>query len=251
MKKFMLGCLITGLLLLAAIGGAAYWFIWRPNQQAQQAEMNARAFTPNAQGLLTKTQVDNYLAVQNAMFAKLGADFERIKKKYAEKAQQPSSGGSEVGVGDMMVMYQEFNALKNSAKEAKTQSLNAQKISIEEYTWIREQVNTSMKVLATGALDDLQKNINVEGLNIPLPSGDATSQGAEQDATQKLLQEAMGMANDALKQKSSVGPEMSEAQLAAAKKNAELLKPHYPELLKMSFLAFIDGDQSLDFLLKP
>jgi hypothetical protein len=250
-KKFMLGCLITGLLMLAAIGGAAYWFLWRPSQQAEQAAMNARAFTPNAEGLLTQTQVDNYLAVQNAMFAKLGGEFERIKKKYAEKARQPSSAGGEVGVGDMMAMYQEFNALKNSAKEAKTQSLNAQKISVEEYTWIREQVNTSMKVLATGALGDLQKNIPMEGLNVPSPSGDAPAQGAEQDPTQKLLQEAMGMANDALKQSSGVGAEMSEAQLAAAKKNAELLKPHYADLLKMSFLAFIDGDQSLDFLLKP
>jgi hypothetical protein len=250
-KKFMLGCLITGLLLAAAIGGAAYWFIWRPNQQAQQAEMNARAFAPNADGLLTKTQVDNYLAVQNAMFAKLGADFERIKKKYIEKAQQPNAAGGEVGVGDMMAMYQEFNALKNSAKEAKTQSLNAQKISMEEYAWIREQVNNSMKVLATGALGDLQKEITVEDLNIPLPSGDATSPGAEQDPTQKLLKEAMGMANDALKQGSGVGADMSEAQLAAAKKNAELLKPHYAVLLKTSFLGFVDGDQSLDFLLKP
>ena len=30
MKKWLIGCLVTGLLLVVVVCGAAYWFVWRP-----------------------------------------------------------------------------------------------------------------------------------------------------------------------------------------------------------------------------
>jgi hypothetical protein len=162
MKKLLVGCLVTGLLLLIAGGGAAYWFIWRPIQQAHQAELQARPFTPNVEGLLTQDQVTKYLVVQNAMYLKLGTNFERIKKKYAEKSAQTDSQSASVGMGDVLSAYQEFATLKNDVKQARTESLNGQKISMAEYTWIHTQVNSAMKVMALGALGDAQKAMTPE-----------------------------------------------------------------------------------------
>jgi hypothetical protein len=246
-KKLMVGCLVTGLLLLLASGGAAYWFIWRPMQQAQQAEMNARPFIPNAQGLLTQDQVNQYLVVQHAMLAKLGTDFETIKKKYEDKAAQSKDQNANIGMGDMLGVYQEFTAVRNNAKQARTESLNAQKISMDEYQWIHTQVNSAMKVMAVGALGDAQKTMGSDGaMTTPAPATSDKAGDAAKDAFQKAMEAASGAIKEASKENGQdLGISMSEAEIAAAKQNAELLKPHQTELMKMMVLSLVDMDNPM------
>jgi hypothetical protein len=246
-KKLMVGCLVTGLLLLLVSGGAAYWFIWRPMQQAQQAEMNARPFIPDAQGLLTQDQVDQYMLVQQAMLAKLGTDFEIIKNKIKDKASQSKDQNTNIGMSDMLGAYQEFMAVRNNAKQARTESLHAQKMSMDEYQWIHTQVNSAMKVMAIGAIGDAQKTVGSGGVETaPAPATEDKAGDPAKEAFQKAIEAASVAIKEASKENGQdLGIPMSEAEISAAKQNAELLKPHQTELMKMMVLNLVDMDNPM------
>jgi hypothetical protein len=247
-KKLMIGCLITGLLLLAVAGGAAYWFIWRPGQLAQaQVEANQQIpFSPNAEGLLTPAQVTNYVAVQEQIFTKLGDDLKRIKQKYEEKLKTPSGEQAQIGMTDIYGAYQEFNTLRDEAKQARIESLNAQKMSMNEYLWVRKQINIAMSVAAVDALKDANAAVNPDA---------GTSSGSEtagaQNQTEDLLKKAMEAAKAAVKDANlntadQAIPTMTDAEIAAALKNAELLKPHQAVLLKTAVVSVLDMENPME-----
>ncbi|MEO6173234.1 MAG: hypothetical protein ABIP02_08965, partial [Arenimonas sp.] len=81
MKKWLIGCLVTGLVLLVIGGGLFYWLIWprissagsdligqvedlKKIGQAEQAVKNQSSFTAPADGKLSAEQVTAFVAIQ-------------------------------------------------------------------------------------------------------------------------------------------------------------------------------------------
>jgi hypothetical protein len=254
MKKWLVGCLITGFLLLVVGCGAAYWFIWRPLSaaggdlmgqvddlkkigEAEQAVKNQSAFTAPADGGLSQVQVDSFVSVQQTISDKMGPDFAVLEEKYKKIGEQDSNS-ADPNIKDVMGAYADMTSLMAKAKEAQVTGLNAKNMSMEEYRWIRDQVSAALPYLA---------------MDVPAPKPD-TNAPAESTSTQKggaaeaVVQGAMDKAKDAATEAvlESVpgGQQMQDAmqggpESEAARANAELLRPHKELLLKTMTTAWL------------
>lgn len=158
MKKLAIGCGV--LLLLAAIAGgfAAYWVYDKGRQLYSQAEQyvssfaelgkaadldrqvtNQAAFTPPADGALTKAQVDRFIALQQQMRTSLGTRFDQIKARYEHLQKQGTQDGAQ-SVTEGLAALKDLAGLVLDVKKIHVEALNQQSMSVEEYRWLRDQV---------------------------------------------------------------------------------------------------------------
>jgi len=208
-KKWLVGCLAVILVVVLGIG-AAWWFVLRPMWSAgsdlvQGAKdwattvdlgkdiINTTPYTPPADGRLTPAQVQSLVQVQEVFVAEMGADLGRLAQR-AREAQALKNGG-EASFQDVATAYSELSSLLRRARDAQAKGVNQAGLSRDEYAFIRRQAFAALPLLVE--MPDLA---NVPGLpGIPeLPGVDR---------------------ND-------------EAAVAAARYNADLLRPHLPLLQK-------------------
>jgi hypothetical protein len=149
MKRFVIGCLSVFAVLLIAGAIAAYVFLWRPAraaigavQQVQQIQqLDSRVqdrsrFTPPADGLLNEGDVERYFLVQESMRADLEGRLEELNVKYDEF--QTADGRPRIR--QILNAYADLFGLIRDAKEAQVEALNAQRFSLDEYGWVKQEV---------------------------------------------------------------------------------------------------------------
>ncbi len=156
MKKFAIGCLGL-ILILSIVGGiAGYIFVYRPAKKAitstidnvkqleQISELNKQiknqsSFTIPADKILTKEQVDRYMAVQKTMKDSLESDFNTLEDKYKDLKGEPNLRD----IGKVMSAYSDLIRIILDAKKSQIAALNNSGFSLDEYEWVKRQVFAS------------------------------------------------------------------------------------------------------------
>lgn len=208
-KKWLAGCLVVLVLVIAGLG-AAWWFVLRPMWSAgsdlvQGAKdwattvdlgddiANTTSYTPPADGRLTPAQVQSLVQVQEVFVAEMGADLARLAQR-AREAQALKNGG-EASFQDVATAYSELSTLLKRARDAQAKGVNQAGLSRDEYAFIRRQAFAALPLLVE--MPDLA--------NVPGMPGMPELPGADRS---------------------------DEAAMAAARHNADLLRPHLPLLQK-------------------
>ena len=149
-NRWVFGCLGVVLVLVLALGGAAWWFVVRPLQQmaavveqvAAIEELDERVtnrspYVPPEGGELSEAQVERYVAVLETVRADLDQNLRQLQQRYEDL------DGREPELADIPRLagaYLDLFRLMVQAKEAQVAGLNAQGFSLEEYQWVRGQV---------------------------------------------------------------------------------------------------------------
>lgn len=208
-KKWLAGCLIVILVLVIGLG-AVGWFVLRPMWSAGsdlvqgardwattldlgQDITNTTPYTPPQDGRLTPAQVASLVQVQEVFVAQMGTDLDRLAVRLRE-AQALKNGG-EPSLQDVATAYSELSGLLKRARAAQAMGVNQAGLSREEYAYIRKQAFAALPLLVE--VPDLSNVPGMPGLPA-LPGVDT----------------------------------QDEAAMAAARHNADLLRPHLPLLQK-------------------
>src|SRR5262249_20404979 len=107
-------------------------------------------FTPPAAGELTEEMVRRFVAVQEAMHARLGARIEEMKARQDEvlrrqQAEQRRATAAEDFTGGRGMMSPILEA-----KTAQVDALNAARFSLDEYYWVRGHVYAAAGLPVSG-----------------------------------------------------------------------------------------------------
>jgi hypothetical protein len=165
MKKALAGCLIVALLALVVGGGALWYFVLRPGwnaaselveagkQWADLAQIDAQvenqgSFEPPADGRLAGDTLQRFLAVQQDLDARIGARLGTLEARYREIEAQQRASGRTPGVQDLLGAYGDLFGLLKEARQAQVEALNAQKLSLAEYRWARNQAYAALALTA-------------------------------------------------------------------------------------------------------
>lgn len=154
MKKLLIGCLLTTV-VLAIVGLAGSYWLYRKvsstvSQFAEFAEVpkieqqvrNTATFTPPASGELTAAQVERFVGVQAQVRQQLGQRFEEMQRRYKTLLDKPEA--TVVDLPALMSAYRDLAGTWMDAKRAQTEALNAANFSLEEYRWVRGQAYTAL-----------------------------------------------------------------------------------------------------------
>jgi hypothetical protein len=164
MKKGLIGCLLVGVLLIAAGAGLAYFYIVRPivgagtavvegardwarSADAEAAIRNQSPFTAPEDGRLTPDQVNRFVAILSNVQLRMGADFETLRTEYERMQAEQAAAGRNPDVGDVIGAYKGLGDLVARAREAQVEGLNRQNMSLAEYRWIRDQAYSALPFL--------------------------------------------------------------------------------------------------------
>ena len=254
MKKWLVGCLVTGLVLLVVGGGLFYWLVWprisgvgsdlvgqidslKKIGEAEQTIKNQASFTAPADGKLSIAQVTAFVAIQQFIFDKMGPDFALMEEKYKKLGEQDQKS-ADPSAKDVMGAFADMTSLMAKAKTAQVVGLNAQNMSMEEYRWIREQVSAALPYIATDA---------------PVPATDAVPTAAEEavtdknavadkaveDAIAKAQQSAAEAVKESIPGSQQIGGLIQGPEGEAASANVALLRPHKELLFKTMTAAWL------------
>jgi hypothetical protein len=148
----MLGC--SGLLLFLGLAGwAAYSFLIRPAQTLvndfrqiialDNTVERQTAYTPPANALLSRDQVQRFLAVQRSVKEQLGERYQRIEARLNQLANQ-QVGQLTLDYRTALDLFRDSSSLMLDAKGIQVQALNLQNFSPQEYAWVRSQVYAAL-----------------------------------------------------------------------------------------------------------
>lgn len=258
MKKWLIGCLVTGLVLLVIGGGLFYWLIWprissagsnfigqvddlKKIGQAEEAVKNQSSFTAPADRKLTAAQVTAFVAIQQTISDKMGPDFALMEDKY-KKMSETQTNPADTNLKDVMGAYADITRLMAKAKEAQVAGLNDQNMSSEEYRWIRNQVSAALPYLSM----DMPAHDASQAPETPATPADnkpTDKNAAAQAAVDDAIAKARKATAEALKQNMPGGEEMQDAKQGmdspAIRANVELLRPHMELLMKTMTAAWV------------
>lgn len=210
-RRWLLGCLLT-LLVLAVLAVAGWWFVLRPMWAAgvEGAKtwisavdlgddiVNQAPFDPPADGRMTPAQVDAFVRVQKVVAAEMGPDLARLAREGQAAAGERASGATEPTLQDLGNVFGEASGLLARVRAAQARGVNQVGMSREEYAWVRRQSLAAMSEL------------------LPVPDAGTVAGMAGLPGLPAFR-----------------GPDADdEVALAAARYNAELLRPHLPLLHK-------------------
>lgn len=258
MKKWLIGCLVTGLILLALGGGLFYWLVWphisgaggdimgqvselKKIGEAEQAVKNKSSYTAPADGKLSAAQVSAFVAIQQIISEKMGPDFALLEEKI-KNMETMESKTAEPELKDIMGGFAGITKLMAKAKQAQAEGLNAQNMSMEEYRWIRDQVSAALPYLT---MDAPAASTESGQAVTETPAADANidPEKAVQDAIAKAQQAAKNAAQEAVQDSipggQQIGDIMQGPDSEAARANVELLRPHKELLYKTMTAAWM------------
>lgn len=150
-SKRRMGCMIPMLIIALLVGGAGYFFLYRPVSQLASGFTNltefetlntnirnTASFTPPASNELSEQQVERYIDVIN-----------RIQTDAMARIQHLETLFEDVDIENLNVLnayqtylrvYQEVLDIAVEVKAEQVDALNAAGFSLEEYTWVKQQV---------------------------------------------------------------------------------------------------------------
>lgn len=154
MKKLLIGCLLTTV-VLAIVGIAGSYWVYRKvastvSQFAAFAEVpkieqqvkNSTTFTPPASGELTADQVQRFVGVQAHVRQQLGQRFAEMQQRYKTLFDKPDATVADLPA--LMSAYRDLAGSWMDAKRAQIDALNAANFSLDEYRWVRSQAYTAL-----------------------------------------------------------------------------------------------------------
>lgn len=166
MKKALTGCLLVVVLALVVGAGALWWFVLRPAWDAGSALVGAAEqwqqvaaieedvarddsdFEPPADGRLSATQVQRFVAVQQAIANALGEDWKQLEAKYQALETELKTQGRDASATEAFGAWQDLSGIIVVAKRAQVDALNAAAMGLSEYRWIRGQSYAALGLAA-------------------------------------------------------------------------------------------------------
>jgi hypothetical protein len=125
----------------------------------------AGAFAPPASGELTEAQVTRFLEVQRRVSVRLGTGLDTLKAKYGELARP---GSHHVEYAQFLRALGDLSDVYLDGKRAQVDALNAAKISLPEYRWVRLRVYAAAGLEVTDVrLEDLEQWLKASGARVP------------------------------------------------------------------------------------
>ncbi len=153
MKKFLVGCLVVAVVLVAAGGTAGYFFVIKPAWELaggvqefvqEYAELNEEIerqddFKVPQDGSITSEQFQRFLVAQRDMRQAMEGELEALEQRIDTMKQEIKDDEREAGFSEMFTAYQGLGDLLIKAKRAQVKALNRYNFSLQEYLYVRNQ----------------------------------------------------------------------------------------------------------------
>jgi hypothetical protein len=168
-KKVLGGCLVVIVIALIGFGVAAFYayramkpVIDNASNYMDKARIverlgatieNKTPFVEPANGELTNTQVERFLAVQTRVRTELGDRWEEIEKKSADIRARAEKNSKDWTLAEFTQVFSEIANIWIDARKAQVNALNVQKFSESEYRWVRRRVYEAAGVHLAGSMD--------------------------------------------------------------------------------------------------
>lgn len=177
MKKILTGCLIVLVIALIGFGVAGYYayrfarpmiesagdYVSKASEISRLGDRvaNKTPYVPPANGELTASQVERFVAVQGRVRTELGDRWAEIEAKSAE-IRKKTEGKQDLSFAEVREIFSGIAGLYMEARRAQVGALNIHKFSDGEYTWVKRRVYEAagMQVASSvdfSALEDLAR----------------------------------------------------------------------------------------------
>lgn len=169
MKKILGGCLIVFAIAVVGLGVAGYYayraarpmldsaadYVGRAREMATLSEQvkNQAPYTPPANGRLTASQLDRFLAVQTRVRAELGDRWTAFESKSEAFRKKADNDRADWSFSDFSTMFSDFTSIYLEARKAHVNALNVHKFSDEEFSWVRLRVYEAAGMQLAGSID--------------------------------------------------------------------------------------------------
>jgi hypothetical protein len=179
-KKIAIGCAILFVLLAVGGGIATYWvyskaksYLGSISELGDTASIEAQvsnnaSFDAPANGELTDTQVQRFVALNEQAQSTLGPKFEALKKRYDELEAKRQSEGGDPSPAEVFDAIKDLTGVVKDVRTAQVSALNAQGMSLDEYRWVRDRVYEAagipISISNIGAFVDAAKSGNLEAM---------------------------------------------------------------------------------------
>lgn len=156
MKKLAIGCgvLLVVLMVCGAVGG---YFLYhkvsstiagfaelRKVPEIERSVRNQAPYQPPSNGELSATQLKRYLAVQQAVRARLGAQAAVLERNYHRLLSKKEA--TAVDMPELLSAYRDLAGVYMDGKRAQVEALNDAGFSLDEYRWVRTQSYAALGV---------------------------------------------------------------------------------------------------------
>lgn len=169
MKKVLAGCLVVLVIALFSFGVAGFYaFRWarpmiertanyldRAREMSRLADRitNKSPYVPPANGQLTATQVERFVAVQTRVRDELGERWSAIETKSAEIREKTRADQRDLTLAEFTSVFSDLAGIYTEARRAQVNALNVQRFSDAEYTWVRRRVYEAAGMEVAGGID--------------------------------------------------------------------------------------------------
>ena len=195
MKKILVGCLIVLVIALIGFGAAGYYayrwaqpmiqstgdYLDRAREMTRLGDrvQNRAPYVPPANGELTSTQVDRFIAVQGRVRDELGSRWTEIETKSAQIREKTQNNQRELTFSEFTTVLSDLSSLYLEARRAQVDALNVHKFSDGEYAWVRNRIYEAAGMELVGGIDmskiealarDSAMKSNVKLPDIPKPN---------------------------------------------------------------------------------
>ena len=210
MKKVLFGCLIVLVIAIFGFAAAGYYaYRWARPMLESTAEYLDRArevarlsdrvankspYVPPADGELTQSQVDRFLAVQARVRDELGERWAQIEEKSAQ-LQEKTRDGRALTFTEFTTVFSDLANIYLEARREQVNALNVHKFSDAEYMWVRLRVYEAAGMEITNGMDlsrieQMAKDNGME-LDVDMPKPDVP------EANRKLIKPHLAKLKDA------------------------------------------------------
>lgn len=168
MKKVLAGCLIVLAIALIGFGVAGYYayrlarpmiesagdYVERASEMARLGDRvaNKAPYVPPANGELTASQVDRFVAVQGRVRNELGDRWTEIEVKSAE-IRKKTEGRQDLSFAEVRSIFSDVANIYVEARRAQVGALNIHKFSDGEYSWVKRRVYAAAGMQFVSGLD--------------------------------------------------------------------------------------------------
>jgi len=188
MKKLAIGCgvLLVVLMVCGAVGGyllyhkvsstIAGFAELRKVPEIERSVRNQAPYAPPSNGELSQSQLKRYLAVQQAVRARLGAQATFFERNYHRLLSKKEA--TALDMPELVAAYRDLAGVYMDGKRAQVDALNDAGFSLDEYRWVRTQSYAALGVPmmdfdVSRMIEDVQAGRTPASPNRTIPLGPA------------------------------------------------------------------------------
>jgi len=156
MKKLAIGCAVF--VLLCVVGGAVGSYVvyhkvrstiagfaeLRKVPELERSVQNQVPYQPPSNGELSPSQLQRYLAVQQTVRARLGAQATVFERNYHRLLSKKEA--TALDMPELVAAYRDLAGVYMDGKRAQVDALNKGGFSLAEYRWVRTQSYAALGV---------------------------------------------------------------------------------------------------------